>query len=303
MKSLFAAALACFALPALADQAVTIPFRAEIGGTPFSCMESYSGIGSTGSTVQVADFRLYVSNVRMIDTSGKEVPVALTQDGTWQLGGTALLDFEDATGACANGTAETNMAIHGAVPEGQYAGLAFDIGVPFDQNHADVSLVASPLNLTAMFWSWQAGYKFLKIDMATSGQPLPPPMPMAEGDMASQMAKDKDKPKGPMGWQLHLGSTGCAADSMTTAPVAECANPNRVAVRLDGFMPGMAGMDTVVLDPAPVLAGADVDVNAPDTAPGCMSFSGDADCPAVMSALGLPYDGAPAGTQTFATLH
>ena len=37
-----------------------------------------------------------------------------------------------------------------------------------------------------------------------------------------------------------------------------------------------------------------VDVNAQGTSPGCMSFPKDADCPPVMGALGLAYDGVPA---------
>jgi uncharacterized repeat protein (TIGR04052 family) len=187
------------------------------------------------------------------------------------------------------------------VPDGNYKGLAFDIGVPFVQNHGDATLAASPLNLTAMFWTWQAGYKFIKIDLATSGQPLPAPMKMVADGATDHSATMKDD--GPKGWSLHLGSTGCASDSRTPPPMAECANPNLVAVRLDGFMPGMDGMDTVVIDPAPVLAGANVDVNAPETAAGCMSFPKDDDCPPVMSALGLPYDGAAAaGPQQLVTL-
>jgi uncharacterized repeat protein (TIGR04052 family) len=309
MKSLaFVAALV--ASPALADMKIEIPFEVQIGGQPLSCAASYADIGTTKSTVQVADFRVYVSNFRMIGADGSEVPVALDNDGTWQLDGTALLDFEDGTGTCLNGTVETNMVVRGTVPDGAYAGLLFDIGVPFAQNHGDPTLAASPLNLTAMFWSWQAGYKFIKIDMATSGQPLPPPMKMgmASGDMASgDMGKADDAPKmdmsGPMGWEIHLGSTGCASDSQTTSPKDQCANPNRIAVKLDNFMPGMEGMDKVVLDPAPVLAAANVDVNAKETMPGCMAFPGYADCPPVMAALGLSYEGAAPGAQVFATLH
>jgi hypothetical protein len=49
-----------------------------------------------------------------------------------------------------------------------------------------------------------------------------------------------------------------------------------------------------------VLAGANVDVNATNTSPGCMSFPKDPDCPPIMNALGLAYDGkAPSGTQPF----
>jgi len=297
MSRLTLAALAAvLATPALAEMKVEIPFLAEVGGTPFSCSATYEGIGTTKSAVQFGDFRLYVSNLRLIGADGAEVPIALDQDGTWQLDGSALIDFEDATGTCANGTAETNMVVRGTVPDGSYSGLAFDIGLPFAQNHGDPTLAGSPLNLTAMFWTWQAGYKFIKIDLSTAGQPLP----AMEGGDHSGEAMDMS---GPQGWALHLGSTGCASDGKTIAPAAECANPNRVAVKLDGFMPGMAGMDTVVIDPAPVLAGANVDANAPESAPGCMSFPKDADCPPVMSALGLPYEGvAPAGGQQLVTL-
>ena len=287
---------ALVAAPAYADIKIEIPFTAEIAGQPFDCNASYEGLGSTKTTVQVADFRLYASNFRLIAEDGSEVPVVLDQDGTWQLDGTALLDFEDASGTCANGTPETNTVVKATVPDGNYTGLLFDIGVPFAQNHGDPTLAASPLNLTAMFWIWQAGYKFVKIDFSTAGQPLPAPMKMEGTD------KGMDMSAGPKGWSLHLGSTGCASDSMTSAPTAECANPNRAAVRLDDFMPGMAGMDTVVLDPAPVLAATNMDVNAPDTAPGCMSFPQDGDCADVMRNLGLPYDGAAAGPQVFATL-
>jgi hypothetical protein len=45
-----------------------------------------------------------------------------------------------------------------------------------------------------------------------------------------------------------------------------------------------------------VLSQANVDVNAQGTSPGCMSFPKDADCPPVMGALGLAYDGVPAAS-------
>jgi hypothetical protein len=55
-----------------------------------------------------------------------------------------------------------------------------------------------------------------------------------------------------------------------------------------------------VVDIGKVLAGANVDVNALNTSPGCMSFPKDPDCPTIMNALGLAYDGkAPSSTQQF----
>jgi hypothetical protein len=43
-----------------------------------------------------------------------------------------------------------------------------------------------------------------------------------------------------------------------------------------------------------VLSKSNVDVNATGTSPGCMSFPNDPDCPAIMGALGLAYDGVAA---------
>jgi AZL_007920/MXAN_0976 family protein len=152
--------------------------------------------------------------------------------------------------------------------------------------------MGSPLNLTAMFWNWQGGYKFVKLDLATAGQPMAAMQTASDhaGGGASNMAR---------GWSLHLGSTGCASASKTTSPGAECANPNRMSIRFDRFDPAA---NVVVIDPAPVLAGANVDVNAPETSPGCMSFPGDADCLPVMTRLGLAYDGVAEGAQQLVSM-
>lgn len=290
--ALRAALLAAVAVPALADQPVEIRFAGDFAGAPFSCAIAHEGIGATRSTVEVADYRLFVSNLRLIGADGRETPVALDDDGMWQTGGVALLDFEDGSGSCVNGTPPMNARVRGRAPEGRYAGLAFDVGVPFALNHGDPTLAASPLNLTAMFWNWQGGYKFVKVDLASAGQPIA--AMQTAGDHAGAGASNAAR-----GWSLHLGSTGCAAASRTTAPTAACANPNLVAVRFDRFDPAT---NVVVIDPAPVLAGANVDVNAPETSPGCMSFPGDPDCLPVMTRLGLAYDGVAAGAQQLVSM-
>ncbi len=259
-------------------QPVTLRFTAQVAGQPFACGQSYTGIGSTRSTITPSDYRFYVSELHLIDTQGRAVPLALTQDGTWQLDNLALLDFEDGSGPCRNGTAATNTTVRGSVPSGHYTGLRFTLGVPFARNHGDPTTAPSPLNLTAMFWNWQGGYKFIKFDTATSGQTATtaPPDPRGGGNAS--------------GFSVHLGSTVCASASRTEAPAA-CQNPNRVTVQFDRFD---AANQVVVADIAAVLAGANVDVNAPGTSPGCMSFLGDADCPPVMGALGLAYGGVAA---------
>lgn len=275
--ALFAAFAATLAMPAFADDmTVTIPFAAEIDGKPFTCAATYPGLGATGAEVAASDFRLFVSNAALVRADGSLQPIVLDQDGQWQLSDLALLDFEDATGACTNGTQGTHTALTGTVPEGSYTGLVFTVGVPYDQNHVDPTLAPAPLNTTAMFWNWQGGYKFVRIDMVPTDR----------------------KEDGPKGWFLHLGSTMCNAASKTSAPSA-CKNENRIEVRLDGFDPAK---NSVVIDPAAVVAEANLTVNAPETSPGCMSFPGDADCMTVMAKLGLPYMDVAAGTQSLISM-
>jgi uncharacterized repeat protein (TIGR04052 family) len=128
-----------------------------------------------------------------------------------------------------------------------------------------------------MFWNWQGGYKFIKFDTTSSG--------ISEQQPAAANAM------GPVTrYSVHLGSTVCASPSKTTAPQA-CQNPNHMKVRFNGFD---LQRGQLVVDMGAVLAQANVDVNAKGTSPGCMSFPKDADCPAVMGALGLAYDGVAA---------
>jgi len=279
--SMAVALAACTTTPfppgASADaQPVTLRFAADVNGQPFACGQSYAGVGITRSTITPSDFRLYVSEVALIDGAGRAVPVTLKQDGVWQVDNIALLDFENGTGPCRNGTAGLNTEVRGTVPAGRYVGLRFTLGVPFARNHGDPTVAPSPLNLTAMFWNWQGGYKFVKFDTASSGQPATVAPPHSQGGGNAS------------GFSVHLGSTVCASPSRTEAPRAACANPNRVAVAFDRFDPTK---QTVVADIGAVLAGANVDSNAPNTSPGCMSFPGDADCLPVMGALGLAYGG------------
>lgn len=285
----FAALAALIAGPAAAEMAVSIPFIAEVGGQALSCDADYAGLGSAGTTARVLDFRLYVSNVALLAADGSRVPVALDQDGVWQLGDVALLDFEP---GCMNGTPQFNTTLRGRVPDGTYSGLDFEIGVPFAVNHGDPTQADSPLNLTAMFWNWRGGYKFIKIEFS----------PVTESGMtraAETHSEGATQGQGPRGWFLHLGSTMCAAAEMTTAPAAPCANPNRVTVSLPGFDPAV---NSVVIDPAPVVASVDIAFNTPETSPGCMSFTNDPDCNTVLPALGLPFNDLPAGPQRLVTM-
>ena len=271
-----ASASAAVSAPA-GRQAVVLNFAGAINGQPFQCGQSYGPVGTTASRVTPSDFRMYVSEVQLLAADGKVVPVQLAQDGVWQREDVSLIDFEDGSGPCLNGTTGMNKAVRGSVPTGRYTGVRFTLGVPFALNHGDPTVSPAPLNNTAMFWNWQGGYKFLKFDTTSSG--ISPEKPAAASG------------QGPVTrFSVHLGSTVCASASKTRAPSA-CQNPNRMVVEFKNFD---LASNTVVADIGRVLTKANVDTNAPGTSPGCMSFLKDADCVPVMGALGLAYDDAPA---------
>jgi uncharacterized repeat protein (TIGR04052 family) len=287
LSALTAGLSACATSPATppsAEQAVTINFAARVGDKPARCGESYPGVGTSGATIMLQDFRIYVSEVRLLAADGREVPLKLTPDNQWQNDKVALLDFENATGNC-NGNAPMNTAIRGTAPAGQYKGVVFEIGVPYELNHKDPTLAAPPLNYSGLTWPWRIGYKFTTIDFDTANKPA----------MASQQTSSMPG-MAASGFSIHLGSTDCGAGSPTTPPTAPCTNPNRPTYRLESFdfKSGKA-----VLDLGELLAVTDVTVNAPNSASGCMSFTNDDDCVAIMDRLGLSFRGKPSAGQHF----
>ena len=237
----------------------TLTFAAVAGGRAVACGETFA-LGDPATAAEISDLRFYVHDVRLLTAAGAEVPLALDDDGRWQDGAVALLDFEDKAGACTTGTTDTHTRIDGTAPEGDYTGVAFTIGVPEALNHQDAATAGSPLNLSSLFWSWTGGYKFFRLDLDT-----------ANG-----------------GWHVHIGSTACTGGPAT--PIS-CAHPNRPEVRLTGVVPGE---DTVALDLAALLS--DSDLGSGDA--GCQSSADEPDCAAIFSHFGLSLDDAAAPAQT-----
>lgn len=259
-------------------QPVEISFEARAGDQRLECGRVHGGIGSTKANVSLQDFRIYVSNVRLIRQDGVEVGLGLESDGTWQNKDVALLDFENATGDC-NGTAATNSTVRGVVPAGEYTGLVFEIGVPVQVNHQDTSIAAPPLNLSALTWPWRWGYKFTTIDLETSGGTAP-----------------ANRPDAASGFSIHLGSIDCGEGAPSTPPEVPCKTSNRPSYRLERFN---ADRDVVILDLAALLAETDVTRNHPESASGCMAGPPDDDCVHIMDRFGLPFRGKASAGQKF----
>ena len=131
--------------------------------------------------------------------------------------------------------------------------MRFTLGVPQELNHADQAVAASPLNITGMWWSWQGGYKFLKIDgRVPGGQDTEPRL-------------------------FHLGSTQCEPDGDSYS----CGNINRPS-----FEVAATADQTIPFDVATLFDGAHLD--ADDGGPaGCMSGADDPDCAPLFGNLGI----------------
>jgi len=235
---------------------VSIGFEARVGAQPFACGQTFTGLGTAASPWEATDFRLYVHDVRLV-RDGVEAPLALDPDSPWQHADVALLDFEDRTGACSNGTVETNGAIRGRAPEGPWDGIRFRVGVPRELNHLDVSTAPSPLNIASLYWGWTNGYKFARIDGRSGSQ----------------------------AFHFHLAAIQCKA-SPDGGP-ATCARPDVAEIELSGADPTAV---PIVLDFAALVANSDLGANTPDTSPGCESAANDPDCAALFEALGVSFE-------------
>lgn len=221
---------------------IEIPFAATFANTPLSCD------GAAG--VNLTDLRFYVHQMSLVDASGERHSLELEIDD-WQQSDLALLDLEDGSGSCLNGTSQVNAVVRGKAKGRDLRGLEFTLGVPFGSNHGDPLKATPPLGDADMHWHWRGGYKFLRAGIK------------AEDDS----------------FWIHLGSTGCEG---TIRNITGCNAPNRVVVSLDDFVPG----DTVVVDLAELVTDGALD----DATPGdCSSGPAEILCGTAFAAFGLQH--------------
>ncbi len=235
---------------------VRVQFVPKVGSAAFACGQSYPTMGDEATTITPRDFRVYVHEVQLIREDGEHVPLTLVQDGAWQYQNVALLDFENFTGGCADGTPETNAVIQGSAPAGRYTGIAFTVGVPAAMNHVDLTSLPAPLNLTGLWWGWGFGHIFLAVVTHTE---ITTPQPATNDHY------------------VHLGSLDCVGDPEKGEAVA-CARPNRPYIELTGFDPTRT---PIVADFGAVIAKSKL-----ATSQGCHSFT-EATCAYPFDFVGL----------------
>ena len=231
---------------------VTLQFAATWNADPIGCSDG---------PVSLSDLRFYVSDIALIDQSGKHHAVLIRSDDEWQQDGLVLIDLEDGQGTCTNGTKQMNSVAVGSSTASTVSAVQFTLGVPFDVNHANPLTASAPLDRSAMHWHWRSGYKFLRAGVAS--------------------VQD--------GYWIHLGSTGCEGE---VGNITECTAANRVGVHLDGFDPTT---DRIVLDLAALFAKVDLSDGAPSD---CSSRPAEESCNAPFEALGLYVDDASSANQS-----
>ena len=276
----------------LPDKVVSINFAALNGSTPVQCGTPLTGLGSTAVAADLKDLRFYIANLALVNDKGVAVPVKLDSN-SWQLTqgseSVALIDLEDASGACADAThtAATHAVITGTVPGGTYVGLKASMGVPDALNHSAITGGLPPLDVAAMAWSWQSGRKFTKIELNPVGGMV---KTVAATGVTSTIST----------FNFHLGSTGCAAqvdaggvalkDAAGNA-LYSCSNPNVMDFALASFD---AGTQKVALDLGQLFKTTDITKDNGGAA-GCMSGATDPECPTLFSELKIAFGSGASG--------
>lgn len=233
---------------------ISLDFQAVLGGQPFSCQGEFPG-------VELHQLKLFVYDLRLLSADGHETPVAIQQLPPWQKPGKGdeglvLLDYENGTGHCKNGTPGTHTSVLGSAPAGVYTGLSFRLGVPFSLNHGDPIRAQPPLNDSTMHWNWQGGYKFLRLDGKVSQQP----------------------------YIVHIGSTGCEG---TFTNVTRCTRENRADVSLSGLTWTEASAPDSALQVRHAQISIHLEPLLQGSGDGCMAEADNPACEAIYHALHL----------------
>jgi uncharacterized repeat protein (TIGR04052 family) len=192
----------------LAASTVVLSACSGSSGTPSEIHFGVRMDGEAGSSaaVTVRNVQFYVHDVQLLDAAGRPHPFRLDAVAPWQSAEVALVDLGRSGETICSATIRGTPALS---TDQTYTGIRFSIGVPFELNHANPLAAAAPLDRSELFWTWQSGHKFLRVDLVDAGRE----------------------------WSFHLGSTGCTSASAVRPPAAPCTQSNVMRVEITGIDP------------------------------------------------------------------
>ncbi|HEX5793659.1 MAG TPA: MbnP family copper-binding protein [Rheinheimera sp.] len=237
MFLLLALALLTACQPDTVQPSPPLAVQLQFAGQPLQCDSSFS-LGP--QRWQLSQLQFYLSDFQL---NGKALP--LVADQRYQQPHLALL------GTVCDGNDNWQLQFQQAPAHGT---LSFKLGVPPALNHQDPLRAVAPLNQSELFWSWQQGYKYLRLDLTAI-----------------------DGASGQTGWSLHLGANGCQSASPLRAPAGPCAAPNLAQVQL-AYRQGQQ----LVLDLAPLLNGLTLSSDNH-----CMADPNRLSCQQILPRLGI----------------
>ncbi|WP_205859255.1 MbnP family copper-binding protein [Pleionea sediminis] len=209
--SLFSALLtSCADEPVIHD----IQFKLMYGENSISCG---TAMQINGQSWQLSQFQFYIHALQF-RSQGQWVPA------TFEVPENNDPHVKLIGGVC-NSNFDWKMTVKSPVAPKNIDAVQFKIGVPFELNHNNPLTQKSPLNQSDMFWVWQTGHKFLRLELTSETND----------------------------WIYHLGSTGCHSESAVRAPAKACKNPNVATVRID-----VNELKTIGIDIKPLFEGIDL---------------------------------------------
>ncbi|MFN3267474.1 MAG: MbnP family protein [Deinococcales bacterium] len=148
-----------------------------IGKMPLELGKTYKTPG--GADYQVDLLKFYTSNVQLVKADGSsqmvpglslvsfmpEMNAAGAQSGHNHGGGMAMQGMLEGGQMQKAKSTQNETFFSIKAPAGDYKGVRFEVGVPKEFNHRDASTLPLPLGLeSGMFWSWNPGYIFFRLE-------------------------------------------------------------------------------------------------------------------------------------------
>ena len=221
-------------------QPYLITFEPVFNNTKIKCEQP---IVINNDDWKLTQLQFYIHNVMAKDLNGKwhKLEIKPKVDISGQvilIGGVCGQDIEWQT------------QLTTSLQESEIKGIKFTLGVPFELNHKNPITQPAPLNQPDMFWTWQMGYKFARIELAS---------------------KESE-------WIFHLGSTGCQSPAPVRPPKENCKNPNRAEIIFDDF----SADSKINIDIAKLIEGVDI-----KTETNCQSSQDNKLCQLLLPRLGI----------------